>query len=355
MIDKVQDTQVDLVIIIDTSPSMKDEAVALSEATQAAIESVKTNCPSDLRVSWFGIEGTWGNSHFNKTVRNYLTKECKVPESKLRGRKRGTVASSGAQEDGARAIEDISEYFDWRTGAIRAIFYLGDEALEGGGEGVDQEDITATNLAIQKANDKQVMVHTYFGTSASKQKQELQNEYARVAQATRGQAFTKQDVISNGFAEVLKQVICTTTTPCKPVEPGKPVEPVQLHNAQEMEVCVCGPNGANRLFIYTGTAVFEFGGTWQESMGDTFVKGYLYFKVGRQFTRGQVLQVLATGALASISNGGPANNAGWAVDSVEAYWDEKSGQIELKAELGVRDTDGWIHRFAYQINVLTKV
>lgn len=356
MTDKAQDTQVDLVIIIDTSPSMRDEAVALSEATQVAIESVKTNCPSDLRVSWFGIEGTWGNSNFNKTLRNYLTKECKVPESKLRSRKRGTISGSGAQEDGARVIEDISEYFDWRTGAIRAIFYLGDEALEGGGEEVDQEDITATNLAIQKAKDKQVMVHTYFGTSASKQKQELQNEYAKVAQATRGQAFTKQDVISKGFAEVLKQVICTTTTPCKPVEPVQlENDQVHLENPKEMEVCVCGPNEANRLFIYTGTAVFEFGGTWQESMGNAFVKGYLYFKVGRQFTRGQVLQVLATGALASISNGGPANNAGWAVDSVEAYWDEKSGQIELKAELGVRDTDGWIHRFGYQINVLTKV
>jgi hypothetical protein len=349
MTDTVQETQVDLVIIIDTSPSMRDEAVALSEATETAIEAVKANCPSDLRVSWFGIEGTWKNSNFNKTIRNYLVEECQVAESKLRGRKRGTVPKSGAQEDGARAIEDIANYFDWRAGAIRAIFYLGDEALEGGGEEVDPQDTTAANLAIQKAKDNQVMVHTYFGTSASKFRQELQNEYARIAHETRGQAFTEQNVISSGFAEVLKQIICATTNPCKPVEP------VRLENPQEMEVCVCGPNGANRLFIYTGTAVFEFGGTWHESMGNAFVKGYLYFKVGQQFSRGQVLQVLATGALASISNGGPANNAGWAVDSVEAYWDEKTGQIELKAELGVRDTDGWVHRFGYQINALTKI
>lgn len=344
-----QDIQVDLVIIIDTSPSMKDQAVALSEATQSAIEAVKTSCPSDLNVSWFGIEGIWEKTHFTRTVRDYLTKECKVPESKLRGRKKGTVASSGAQEDGARAIEDVCEYFNWRSGAIRAIFYLGDEALDGGGEEVNQGDIAATNLAIQKAKDKAVIVHTYFGTSASKNKQAIQNEYTRLAQETRGQAFTQQDVVSKGFATVLKQVICVTTTP------SQPVETVRLENAQEMEVCVCGPNGANRLFIYTGTAVFEFGGTWKESMGNTFVKGDLHFKVGRQFSRGQVLQVLATGALASISNGGPANNAGWAVDSVNASWDETSGQIVLKAELAVRDTDGWIHRFGYQINVLTKM
>jgi hypothetical protein len=350
MTDKVQDTQqIDLVIIIDTSPSMRDEAVALSEATETAIEAVEANCPSDLRVLWFGIEGTWENSNFNQTIRNYLVKEVKVPESKLRGRKRGTVPRSGAQEDGARAIEDIADYFDWRTEATRAIFYLGDEALEGGGKEVDPEDTAAANLAIQKAKNNQVMVHTYFGTSASRYRQELQQEYARIAHETRGKTFTKENVTSSGFAEVLKQVICTTTIPCKSVDS------VCLENAQEMEVCVCGPNGANRLFIYTGTAVFEFGGTWREFMGDNFVKGYLYFKVGRQFSSGQVLQVLATGALASISNGGPANNAGWAVDSVEAYWDEKSGQIELKAELGVRDTDGWVHRFGYQINVLTKI
>ena len=247
MTDKAQETQVDLVIIIDTSPSMRDEAVALSEATEIAIEAVKANCPSDLRVSWFGIEGTWRNSHFNRTIRDYLVTECQVAESKLRGRHRGTVTSGGAQEDGARAIEDIANYFDWRAGATRAIFYLGDEALEGGGEEVDPEDIAAANLAIQTAKDNQVMVHTYLGTSASKSRQELQNEYARVAHETSGQAFTEQDVISNSFAEVLKQVICATTNP------GKPVEPVCSENTQEMKVCVCGTNGASWLSTYTET------------------------------------------------------------------------------------------------------
>jgi len=37
------------------------------------------------------------------------------------------------------------------------------------------------------------------------------------------------------------------------------------------------------------------------------------------------------------------------------YWDETSGHITLDAELAVRDTDGWIHRFGYQINALAKV
>lgn len=129
---------VDLVIVIDTSPSMKDQAQALSNAAASAIAKAKSSCPSDLRVVWLGIEGTWKGTNFDQTLRAYLTQK-KVPESKLRGRKKGEVADAGAQEDAARAIEDISDYFDWRKGAARALFYLGDEALEGGGDKTKQE------------------------------------------------------------------------------------------------------------------------------------------------------------------------------------------------------------------------
>lgn len=63
-----------------------------------------------------------------------MLQECHVPEAGIRGRKKSEVAEAGAQEDGTHAIEDVSDYFDWRLSAAKAIFYLGDEALEGGGE-----------------------------------------------------------------------------------------------------------------------------------------------------------------------------------------------------------------------------
>ena len=198
---------VDLVIVIDTSPSMKDEARALSSAAEDAISSASTNCPSDLRVTWFGIEGTWRGTSFNKTIRNYLTKNCKISDSKLRGRKRGELESAGAQEDVARAIEDISDYFDWRENAVRAIFCLGDEALEGGGEKTELEDIEAANLAIQTAIVAKVAVHTYCGISKSKSIEGIKKEYARIASETGGQFFTNQDAIA-GFTSVLEKVIC---------------------------------------------------------------------------------------------------------------------------------------------------
>src|SRR5688572_33432765 len=114
--------RVDLVIAIDTSVSMKDEAVGLSEAAEAAIEAAKASCPSDLQVTWLGVEGTWDNTHFSRTIRNYLTQECGVAEVDIRGRKRGMVKGGGAQEDGARAIEDLASHFNWRPGAKRAVF-----------------------------------------------------------------------------------------------------------------------------------------------------------------------------------------------------------------------------------------
>jgi hypothetical protein len=198
---------VDLVVVIDTSVSMGDEARALSEAAQAAIEAARSSCPSDLRVVWLGIEGTWKGTVFNRTVRDYLVQEAKVPEAELHSRKRGTVADGGAQEDAARTIEDISTCFDWRPGAARAIFYLGDEALEGGGDKTEQKDIDAANKAIAIARQANVTIHTYMGTSKSKFKDTIQKEYARVARETGGQTFTDQDAIS-GFTSVLERVIC---------------------------------------------------------------------------------------------------------------------------------------------------
>jgi hypothetical protein len=38
------------------------------------------------------------------------------------------------------------------------------------------------------------------------------------------------------------------------------ITPVSIDNAQEMEVWVSGPSGANRLFIYTGVAVSDVDG-----------------------------------------------------------------------------------------------
>jgi hypothetical protein len=216
--------QVDLVVVIDASGSMNDEATALSNAVGAAIEAAKTSCPSDLRVTYLGIEGIFQGTRFDRTVRNYLTTTAKVADSALRGRQTGTLADGGAKEDGARAIEDVSLHFNWRSGAYRALFFLGDESLEGGNENAkqDQADIEAATRAIGVAKKAGVQVHTYLGTSTVKAsvKKEIQSEYARVAKETGGQAFTSQDAIS-GFTSLLQKVICGSKT-IKPTPQPEP-------------------------------------------------------------------------------------------------------------------------------------
>lgn len=122
-----------------------------------------------------------------------------------------------------------------------------------------------------------------------------------------------------------------------------------IENPQEMEVGVNGPGDANRLFIYTGIAVFNFKGTGKEWLRDT-----LTFQLGRTFTSAQFRNVVVTASLASISNKSHAVNAGWAVDKVEAKR-ASNGKIELTMNLAIRDVDGYLHRVAYEVNVLAKI
>ncbi|XXY49386.1 hypothetical protein WME91_56205 [Sorangium sp. So ce269] len=210
---------VDLVVVIDASGSMRDEADTLSKVVGAAIEATRTKCPSNLRTTYLGIEGTFAKTVFTTTVRNYLTQTAKVDASLLKGRTAPQVTDDQSKEDAARTIEDISTHFDWRPGAVRNIFFLGDEPLEGGlslsATGQDQEDIEAANRAIEVATQTGTRVHMYMGTgkySSDAAKHErvrkaIAAEYARVAGETSGQFFASQDSL-NAFEAMLEKVIC---------------------------------------------------------------------------------------------------------------------------------------------------
>jgi hypothetical protein len=204
---------VDLVVVIDTSGSMTDEAKDLSNAAEAAISAAAKSCPSDLRVKWFGIEGTWADTNFTQSHRDYLN-NLGVPDSDI-------VCTPGDFEDGAAAIMDISDHFDWRPGASRTIFYLGDEALEGGNP-QNADDVTAANSAIAVAQSRNVKVFTYAGTGVPS---DTAAEYARVASETGGTSFTAPATNVGGFQAILEKIICASQDGgCGPVEipPIKP-------------------------------------------------------------------------------------------------------------------------------------
>ncbi|MBU7028979.1 MAG: hypothetical protein HXS48_18740 [Theionarchaea archaeon] len=124
------------------------------------------------------------------------------------------------------------------------------------------------------------------------------------------------------------------------------LSPEYIENEQDLEVVVRGPGDTNRLFIYTGTAVFNFRGT-----GGSWKRDSISFEVGRSFTSSQFRKAIATASLASISNDGTAANAGWAVDRVDVKR-SSSGKMRITAKLAVRDSDGYLQRMAYEVNVL---
>lgn len=198
---------VDLVILTDTSPTIKTNARAVSEAATAALASAEGQGPRDIRLVWLGIEGRWRQTAFNQTLRTYLTQGCQVPASALRSRRRGELPDGGAQEDAARAIEDATTHLDWRPQAQRHLLYLGDEALDGGGDQPDAADRAAADRAIQAAQTAGVRVHTHLGLSKSPHRQALAQEYARVATATGGLAFAASPTAPTDFVALLGAIL----------------------------------------------------------------------------------------------------------------------------------------------------
>ncbi|HET6918899.1 MAG TPA: hypothetical protein VFI46_05450 [Jiangellaceae bacterium] len=124
-----------------------------------------------------------------------------------------------------------------------------------------------------------------------------------------------------------------------------------IANEQLIEVGVNGPGNANRMYIIDGTAVFSLTpGPGNDSVSDT-----LSFQVGPTFPTGQFIRAIATASLANIFNRNLANNARWAVNQVDADFDDESGRVVVTANLAVEDTDGFLQRIGFQVNILARV
>jgi len=281
---------VDIVIAIDTSISMRDEAVALSAASETAIDIAKSSCPSDLQVAWLGVEGTWRNTHFDRTLRDYLTQVCQVEAADLRSRSRGTVKGGGAQEDGARAIEDLSVHFNWRAGTTRAIFYLSDEGLNGGGSHVQEQDIEAANRAIATAKAAKTSVYTYFGTTRSHDKERLQQEFARVAHETGGQAFTDADSI-HGFIQVLEKIICGT---CH--KGANALATVKAATATDAATAATSPTAASEIPSETDVSVASTVDVSTEVATDHIVRNHALMAAGLGLLPVPLVDLVTVGA-----------------------------------------------------------
>lgn len=220
----------DLVVVIDTSGSMADEAGDLSKQIDATIANASMKCPSHLRATFLGIEGTWAGTKFDQTASEYLMK-LGVNERELQARlpfkESDGKDHAGNKEDLCRAVIDISKHFDWREDARRAIFVLGDEGMEGGGGILTRAAIAKNNEAIRVAQELGIKVYTYQGTPDDSltnldrfptlaDRDNVTREYERLARETDGRSYIYTTGIAD-FALVLQEILCDSLTP--PVKP----------------------------------------------------------------------------------------------------------------------------------------
>lgn len=212
---------------------MQDESKSLSDSIDAAIRNSSSKCPSNLRVTYLGIQGTWAGTKFDQSAKDYLIKhgadrnalQAREPFKEADG-----IDHAGNKEDLCRAVIDISKYFDWRDDARRAIFVLGDEGMEGGGGKLTDAAAVKNDEAISVAQSNGVKVFTYQGTpdedinnpdrfKTIADRDEVTKEYERLAIQTDGRPYIYTTGIAN-FTLVLEEILCASLTP--PVIPSSP-------------------------------------------------------------------------------------------------------------------------------------
>ncbi len=204
--------KVDLIILVDTSGSMSRFAAQVSSAAERAIENAKEKCPTDLRLLFMGVEGTWGGTRFTTNHLAYL--QSLDPTVTFATH---TGHSGLASEEGANAVQDLSDYFDWREGACRAIFYVSDEELGSSRPRNDLANETAvTNAAIAAAKANKVTVFAHHITHLNRAAQILQN-YQDLCTETGGLFYSSRTPDEDEYVKMLSEAICKScgTSKCK--------------------------------------------------------------------------------------------------------------------------------------------
>jgi hypothetical protein len=222
----------DLVIVIDTSTSMSDEAAALSSKIDTTIANASKKCPSKLRVTFLGIQGTCAGTKFDQSASDYLIAhgaqagdlQARQPFKEPDGKDH-----SGNKEDLCRAVIDICKHFDWRDNAMRSVFVLGDEGMEGGGGVRTDAAVSKNDEAIATAKNNKARVYTYQGTPYQNSEDmyptladmdAITKEYERLANETFGRPY----IYTAGFPDfelVLEQILCHSLTPLPNDKPDK--------------------------------------------------------------------------------------------------------------------------------------
>ncbi len=206
--------KVDLIVLIDCSGSMSGFAKGVSDAASKAIEVAKAKCETDLRISFMGVEGVWTGTQFTT---NHLAYLQAIDSTVTFAANTGAVGYR--TEQGANAVQDLSNYYDWRDNACRAIFYISDEELDGSSPRADYANETlATDAAIAAANTNRVTVFanhiTHQGLPA-----QIKKNYSDLCTSTGGKYYESAAPNTDAYVEMLSEVICSACgSKCKTAE-----------------------------------------------------------------------------------------------------------------------------------------
>ena len=136
----------------------------------------------------------------------------------------------------------------------------------------------------------------------------------------------------------------------------------QIQNLQQIEAVVAGPDDANRLFIIDGQFDSQLAAASQNLL--VTQKETFSVLIGPVFKRKQFLQAIATASLAKthLQMGGAFGggmNVDWQILSIDADWDDESGQVELRIEAEVISTGNnqlaSILGFTFHVTILAAV
>lgn len=133
------------------------------------------------------------------------------------------------------------------------------------------------------------------------------------------------------------------------------ITPNRLTNMQEMEVIVDGPDGANRLFIYSGMAEVELCGGLPHPRWSLEI---VCFDVGRKYDCAageEVVKVVATASLAGGRTDGVASFAGWQIFGAAGEYDNSDCRVRVNIAAGARDTQAFLEQISFHVNVLARV
>lgn len=133
------------------------------------------------------------------------------------------------------------------------------------------------------------------------------------------------------------------------------VTPKRLTNLQEMELHVDGPDGANRLFVYSGMAEVELRGGLPHPRWSLEI---ICFDIGRVYDCENGESVINSVTTASLAGGridGVASFAGWQIFGAACELDQEDCRLRINIAAGARDTQAFIEQIAFHVNVLAKI